>query len=139
MLDANEAWTGLNLEELFKSAGWKFDIAMIDSLCRNSDARWHIKHPILCADESCHTTSQLSKSLLGWKCEMVNIKLDKTGGLTEALALAEEEAQDLFTLMSLYGVALHWQCVQRAAKSLCNLKLSTSTALYYLVKTCRQH
>ncbi|MFA0521053.1 enolase C-terminal domain-like protein, partial [Vibrio sp. 10N.222.55.E8] len=72
----------------------------------------HIKHPIpLCADESCHTTSQLS-SLLG-KYEMVNIKLDKTGGLTEALVLAEEAQRLGFTLMS--GCMLGTSLAMRAA------------------------
>ncbi len=42
----------------------------------------------LCCSESCHTRSNL-KALKGG-CRMVNIKLDKTGGLTEALALATE-------------------------------------------------
>ncbi len=45
-------------------------------------------HPLpICADESCHTGR--APRLRG-RYEMVNIKLDKTGGLTEALALAGE-------------------------------------------------
>jgi L-Ala-D/L-Glu epimerase len=48
----------------------------------------------VCADESCHDRSSLPG--LRGKYDMVNIKLDKTGGLTEALALkAEAEAQGL--------------------------------------------
>jgi L-alanine-DL-glutamate epimerase-like enolase superfamily enzyme len=44
-------------------------------------------HPLpICADESCHTRESLPR--LRGRYEMVNIKLDKTGGLTEALALA---------------------------------------------------
>ena len=39
----------------------------------------------VCADESCHDRSSLAG--LAGKYDMVNIKLDKTGGLTEALAL----------------------------------------------------
>ncbi len=55
-------------------------------------------HPLpICADESCHTRSSL-KALHG-RYEMVNIKLDKTGGLTEALALATEAREQGFTLM----------------------------------------
>ena len=42
----------------------------------------------LCADESCHDRSSLDD--LAGKYGMVNIKLDKTGGLTEALALREQ-------------------------------------------------
>ncbi|MET0250382.1 MAG: enolase C-terminal domain-like protein, partial [Sphingobium sp.] len=41
----------------------------------------------LCADESCHTRADLDR-LGGF--DAVNIKLDKAGGLTEALALAQE-------------------------------------------------
>ena len=45
----------------------------------------------VCADESCHDRATLA-ALTG-KYDMVNVKLDKTGGLTEALALkAEAEA-----------------------------------------------
>ena len=55
-------------------------------------------HPLpICADESCHTRSSL-KALHG-RYEMVNIKLDKTGGLTEALALATEARERGFALM----------------------------------------
>ncbi|MBZ6388131.1 enolase C-terminal domain-like protein, partial [Pantoea piersonii] len=44
-------------------------------------------HPLpICADESCHTRDSLPA--LRGRYEMINIKLDKAGGLTEALALA---------------------------------------------------
>ncbi len=43
---------------------------------------------IICADESVHTTSNL-KELVS-KYDMINIKLDKTGGLTEAINLYHE-------------------------------------------------
>ena len=46
------------------------------------------KSPItLCADESCLDTSEFEQAARRY--HMINIKLDKTGGLTEALALAE--------------------------------------------------
>ena len=41
----------------------------------------------LCADESCHDRASLPA--LKGKYDVVNIKLDKTGGLTEALALRD--------------------------------------------------
>ena len=48
-----------------------------------------IPHPIpVCADESVHDRASLA-GLVG-KYDAVNIKLDKTGGLTEALAMADE-------------------------------------------------
>ncbi len=51
----------------------------------------------VCADESCHDRASLA-SLKG-KYDMVNIKLDKTGGLTEALALRDAARADGFSTM----------------------------------------
>ena len=51
----------------------------------------------VCADESVHATASLA-ALLG-KYDAVNIKLDKTGGLTEALAMATAAEELGFTLM----------------------------------------
>ena len=51
----------------------------------------------VCADESAHATSSLA-ALVG-KYDAVNIKLDKTGGLTEALAMAREAEALGFSLM----------------------------------------
>lgn len=48
-----------------------------------------IKSPIkICADESCHTAADLP-NLLG-KYDMINIKLDKAGGVTSALELLHQ-------------------------------------------------
>ena len=48
-----------------------------------------IARPVpVCADESCHDRASACRGLKG-KYDMVNIKLDKTGGLTEALALRD--------------------------------------------------
>jgi len=51
----------------------------------------------LCADESCHDRGDLDR--LAGRYDYVNIKLDKTGGLTEALALAAEARARGFRLM----------------------------------------
>jgi L-alanine-DL-glutamate epimerase-like enolase superfamily enzyme len=51
----------------------------------------------VCADESVHDRASL-RSLVG-KYDAVNIKLDKTGGLTEALAMAREAERLGFSLM----------------------------------------
>ncbi|GAM75717.1 muconate cycloisomerase [Vibrio ishigakensis] len=99
ILDANEAWSGLDLESLFEEL-LPYDIAMIEQpLPSDNDGLLSsIAHPIpLCADESLHTRKELSK--LRERYEMINIKLDKTGGLTEALLL-EKEARELgFSIM----------------------------------------
>ena len=51
----------------------------------------------VCADESCHDS--MSLAALRGKYDMVNIKLDKTGGLTEALALHRLAHQQGFGVM----------------------------------------
>jgi L-alanine-DL-glutamate epimerase-like enolase superfamily enzyme len=51
----------------------------------------------LCADESCHTRAELD--YLKDRYQVVNIKLDKTGGLTEAVLLAQEAKAQGFDLM----------------------------------------
>jgi len=113
VLDANEAWQELDLDATFAALA-PLNIAMIEQpLPSNEDDKLKdISHPIpLCADESCHTRQQLHE-LVG-KYEMVNIKLDKTGGLTEALQLAEEAKRLGFTLMS--GCMLGTSLAMRAA------------------------
>ncbi|EMD1175544.1 N-acetyl-D-Glu racemase DgcA [Vibrio harveyi] len=113
VLDANEAWQELDLDATFAALA-PLNIAMIEQpLPSNDDDKLKdISHPIpLCADESCHTRQQLHE-LVG-KYEMVNIKLDKTGGLTEALLLAEEAKHLGFTLMS--GCMLGTSLAMRAA------------------------
>ena len=51
----------------------------------------------ICADESCHDRKSLKK-LIG-KYDFVNIKLDKTGGLTEALQLTDKALEAGFKIM----------------------------------------
>ena len=51
----------------------------------------------VCADEACHDTASL-RGLAG-KYDMINIKLDKTGGLTEALRLKAEAERMGFDVM----------------------------------------
>ncbi|GMQ45946.1 L-Ala-D/L-Glu epimerase [Vibrio sp. 10N] len=90
IVDANEAWAQLDLNTLFASLK-PFNITMIEQPVPSGQDHLlkGIEHPIpLCADESCHTREQLSDLVDCY--EMINIKLDKTGGLTEALALEKE-------------------------------------------------
>ncbi|MGF1702492.1 L-Ala-D/L-Glu epimerase [Photobacterium makurazakiensis] len=94
ILDANEAWGELELPTLFEQLV-ALNISMIEQpVPKGEDHKLlGIHHPIpLCADESCHTRADLD-ALVG-HYEMINIKLDKTGGLTEALAL-EAQAREL--------------------------------------------
>lgn len=90
VIDANEAWHGLDLESLFHALQ-EFNIAMIEQpLPAGKDADLvRCLHPIpVCADESCHQRSDIAG--LRDRYEMINIKLDKCGGLTEALAMVEQ-------------------------------------------------
>jgi L-alanine-DL-glutamate epimerase-like enolase superfamily enzyme len=58
-----------------------------------------VKRPVpVCADESAHDRASLAA--LANKYDAVNIKLDKTGGLTEALAMAREAHQRGFSVMA---------------------------------------
>lgn len=99
IVDANEAWSGLALPPLF-AALLPYRVAMIEQpLPAGEDAALqHIAHPIpLCADESCHTRRDIAA--LRDRYEMINIKLDKCGGLTEALAMADEAKRQGMRLM----------------------------------------
>lgn len=99
IVDANESWRAEGLAarcQLLADLG----VAMLEQPLPAQDdvALENFIHPLpLCADESCHTRCSL-KALRG-RYEMINIKLDKTGGLTEALALATEARAQGFSLM----------------------------------------
>jgi L-alanine-DL-glutamate epimerase-like enolase superfamily enzyme len=57
-----------------------------------------VSHPIpICADEACHTRADLDR--LAGKYDAINIKLDKAGGLTEALELAVAARERGFKIM----------------------------------------
>jgi L-Ala-D/L-Glu epimerase len=88
IVDANQSWSELTLRDLSPEFA-KIGVKLIEQpLPRNRDEMLRdYRSPVpLCADESCQTSSSLPH-LVG-KYDYVNIKLDKTGGLTEALKLA---------------------------------------------------
>lgn len=86
--DANEAWTPEMLEPLLASAAQARVELIEQPLPAASDEVLDtIPHTVpICADESAHTRTDIP--LLARRYDAVNIKLDKTGGLTEALAMA---------------------------------------------------
>ncbi|MGX9418256.1 N-acetyl-D-Glu racemase DgcA [Vibrio sp. WJH972] len=93
VLDANEAWTPEIYKALIPELE-KLGVAMIEQPFHADadEALAHLERPIpICADESCHDRSSLPH-VIG-RYDMINIKTDKTGGLTEALAL-KAEAED---------------------------------------------
>ncbi|QDX31736.1 N-acetyl-D-Glu racemase DgcA [Dickeya poaceiphila] len=93
IVDANEAWGGLALEPLLHQLA-AYRIAMVEQpLPAGQDsALATFKHALpVCADESCHHRSDIAA--LCDRYEMINIKLDKCGGLTEALAMVTQARQ----------------------------------------------
>jgi L-Ala-D/L-Glu epimerase len=93
IVDANEGWTAEVYADLAPHL-LRLGVAMVEQPlpAGADDMLAEIARPLpVCADESCHDRASLPG--LRGKYDMVNIKLDKTGGLTEALALkAEAEA-----------------------------------------------
>jgi L-alanine-DL-glutamate epimerase-like enolase superfamily enzyme len=89
IVDANEAWTSDNLEQnLLACAGAGVTLVEQPLPAGRDEALARIKRPIaVCADESVHDRASLAG--LRGRYDAVNIKLDKTGGLTEALAMAD--------------------------------------------------
>ncbi len=89
VVDANQGWSFEQLQEVLPKCV-DLDLAMIEQpLARGGDeCLENFKSPItLAADESCLHTGELEDAARRYS--MVNIKLDKTGGLTEALRLAK--------------------------------------------------
>jgi L-alanine-DL-glutamate epimerase-like enolase superfamily enzyme len=86
--DANEGWRPENLEKnLAACAAAGVELVEQPLPAGADDALARIKRPVpVCADESIH--HRIGLPLLAGKYDAVNIKLDKAGGLTEALALA---------------------------------------------------
>ena len=87
IVDANEGWTAEIYADLAPHLA-RMGVALVEQpLPAGADEMLaEIARPIpVCADESCHDRHSLPD--LAGKYDLVNIKLDKTGGLTEALAL----------------------------------------------------
>jgi L-alanine-DL-glutamate epimerase-like enolase superfamily enzyme len=99
IVDANQAWSEQQLHEFAPQLA-KLGVRLIEQPlpAGADDALVGFNSPVpLCADESCQT--RLSLPSLAGKYQFINIKLDKTGGLTEALALAHEALARNFKLM----------------------------------------
>ena len=96
--DANEAWTPQLLPSLMAVAA-ETGIELIEQpLPAGADAALAGPRPVpVCADESVHDRASL-EALVG-RYDAINIKLDKAGGLTEALALAAEARARGFRIM----------------------------------------
>ena len=99
VVDANEGWSikqYLEYAPQFKDLG----VEMIEQPLPSTDDEQlrGVERPIpICADESCHDSATLP-ALVG-KYDMINIKLDKTGGLTEALNLRDAALKQGLSIM----------------------------------------
>ena len=99
IVDANEGWTAGNLAANLAACAAVGVTLVEQPLPAGDDAALaSIARPIpVCADESVHDRASLA-TLVG-RYDAVNIKLDKTGGLTEALAMAAEAGRLGFAIM----------------------------------------
>jgi L-alanine-DL-glutamate epimerase-like enolase superfamily enzyme len=99
IVDANEGWTAETYAAL-APALVELGVEMVEQPlpAGGDEALRGMARPLpVCADESCHDRASLPG--LGGKYDMVNIKLDKTGGLTEALALRDAARAEGFGIM----------------------------------------
>jgi L-alanine-DL-glutamate epimerase-like enolase superfamily enzyme len=99
IVDANEGWTPDDLAANLAACA-QAGVTLVEQPlpAAADDALARTARPLaICADESAHGRASLS-ALVG-KYDAVNIKLDKTGGLTEALVMAGEAERLGFTIM----------------------------------------
>ncbi|AZB56412.1 dipeptide epimerase [Cereibacter sphaeroides] len=99
IVDANEGWTADIYTELAPHL-LRLGVALVEQPlpAGQDELLAEIARPLpVCADEACHDRHSLPA--LKGKYDVVNIKLDKTGGLTEALALREAALAEGYGLM----------------------------------------
>ena len=99
IIDANEGWSAEVYADLAPHLV-RLGVALVEQPlpAGDDDALLGMDRPVpVCADESCHDRASLPG--LKGKYDVVNIKLDKTGGLTEALALRDAARAEGFDVM----------------------------------------
>ncbi|MEO1780456.1 MAG: enolase C-terminal domain-like protein, partial [Pseudomonadota bacterium] len=99
IVDANEGWSAEEYSDLAPHLV-RLGVEMVEQPlpAGRDDMLGEIARPLpVCADESCHDRASLPG--LKGKYDMVNIKLDKTGGLTEALALRDAARAEGYRVM----------------------------------------
>ncbi len=99
IIDANEGWSAEVYADLAPHlVRLGVDLVEQPLPAGEDDALIGMARPVpVCADESCHDRASLPG--LKGKYDMVNVKLDKTGGLTEALALRDAALAEGYTVM----------------------------------------
>src|SRR6266550_77247 len=99
LIDANESWSPEHYQKIVPALK-QLGVELIEQPfpTKTDEVLETLDHPIpVCADESCHTTADLAR--LTNRYEMINVKLDKTGGLTEALRLCKHARESGFKLL----------------------------------------
>ncbi len=99
IVDANEAWSLAAFVELAPRLQ-VLGVEMIEQPlpADKDEALAGLHRPVpVCADESCHDTASLAR--IAGRYDAINIKLDKTGGLTEALRLKEAAQAQGYAVM----------------------------------------
>jgi L-alanine-DL-glutamate epimerase-like enolase superfamily enzyme len=99
LIDANESWSPSHYRENVSALnGLGVELIEQPFPADADEVLETLDHPVpVCADESCHTSADLPR--LTNRYEVLNIKLDKTGGLTEALLLTERARKAGFKLL----------------------------------------
>ncbi|WP_299408232.1 N-acetyl-D-Glu racemase DgcA [uncultured Roseobacter sp.] len=99
IIDANEGWSAEVYADLAPHLV-RLGVALVEQPlpAGEDEALIGMERPVpVCADESCHDRASLSR--LKGKYDVINIKLDKAGGLTEALALRSEGLAQGYDIM----------------------------------------
>jgi L-Ala-D/L-Glu epimerase len=122
IVDANEGWNAENFAGNMAACA-DAGVTLIEQPLPEGgdDALARIKRPIpVCADESAHDRGSLGG--LAGKYDAINIKLDKAGGLTEALALVAEAEQR--------GLAVMVGCMVATSLAMAPAMLAAQRARY---------
>ena len=99
IVDANEGWSAEIYADLAPHLV-RLGVALVEQPvpAGEDEALLGMERPLpVCADESCHDRASLAA--LKGKYDVVNIKLDKTGGLTEALRLRDAALAEGYDIM----------------------------------------
>lgn len=99
IVDANEGWSPDILQDMLAAcADVGVDLVEQPLPAGQDEALRHMPRAVtICADESAHGIDTLGD--LAGKYDAINIKLDKTGGLTPAIALARAALERHFSIM----------------------------------------
>jgi L-alanine-DL-glutamate epimerase-like enolase superfamily enzyme len=99
VIDANEGWSGADYAKLAPDlVGLGVELVEQPLPAGDDGALAGLDRPLpVCADEACHGLASLPG--LAGRYDMINIKLDKTGGLTEAIALRDAARAEGYGIM----------------------------------------